>query len=1207
MLEVTPGQKYNILMKRIFDNFDGDLLSDPSVAVFDGKMKELLMDSDMLLLMADRGSGEGTVNLNGQDIHYSQNGASQPRPKNRRRKGKNPLDNNDMPLSEMFKLLNPDSRQALMNQINRQAADGKLDDIMQNIPEAILNKIDSQILDEEFMLRDGLMPVGDNRVQGRDRVMKWLSDFDNVLSRMTTGYDHNILMKFEKDLRDLLGGLDLDLEMANVLGNVVNMTNCDLLDFTASLSGLTDDSRNNVLDKIRKALDEKFSLLVLDDWPQVEDKKFSGGKDRGGGRPVTVDDVMDVLTGKDTLSDEFKCEIERFVIDQALLDEDVLKLIPVDYSVPMHNVVRMNISITPMMTFAKLEDSPPALLTDNFLIDKISETKPQHLIMQLQQVEPFRPDGFVNFNVIDGNAAVIAALEYKKMNSVVGKPLNDFLAHEEMSELLNHKIEKFVKDLEDSIEHSSMGDKPKIEIDAAEVELDMKTKTGATIRVKADIRVDPEQCTVTDDMSSGIKVVRKLYYPVVTMKLVKRPIWELVQNGPMLITKREGRDRAARRTSQEDEVVYANEVAKSMMGCYKHLPVPFFTTTTTHETSCCLGVAEATERMPKPLAELKGKFDQYYLNDEYPTYDLNMRLGGREMHAILSPLTDDKANLSTGISQFGGVLCDCSGSVIVATDMKGRVVDMNNEATAKLMSDSCEDAAQEHLGRHFTRYINPLDRKLVNEQFAACLKSGNPKAFDKMIVMTSCDLSFATGNATYDLTLRLQLYPHFDKYGKIAGIVFEGREVSLIKLEADAARHIFGHDSEPLVYNMVQSQYDVLLEGAYNMTEDQLHDESGQKGCKSLRKAHAPLFGLSTTGTVEKVTHAALKQLSTEDKKYKQVDILNLPFIDWVADRSLNEFKILCERVKADPEVPQVADMFIRGKEIPVQIYVSTWYNSRAEPQGLLVNMCGFLAAFEMDSDGYVLDCTPAAAQALGYTRSEILQTALMNYVDAESSGDALQVGQSLLDDDFTLDENMVVRINMRRKTKRIIQTTWDAVRLDKDKLLVIMHEEKLTNKIRDKAAQMQNLDMHEELLVDRLKRMVPVKYHKELEDQKEDVELSPVERAMQQKEPVKYHYAVMQKHGDIKKTCDAKDFAKYLGAVWQEQRPWELHRLNVYRKSTVEKVFLKISRNHDEMEFSDWETWWNKSDNRKDWDGGSTMVHVDPPGCKDPYDYDRS
>ena len=91
------------------------------------------------------------------------------------------------------------------------------------------------------------------------------------------------------------------------------------------------------------------------------------------------------------------------------------------------------------------------------------------------------------------------------------------------------------------------------------------------------------------------------------------------------------------------------------------------------------------------------------------------------------------------------------------------------------------------------RYIDPLDRKLAVKKFAACLKSGKPKTFDKMIVMTSCDLSFEIGSASYDLTLRLQLYPHFDKYGKIAGIVLEGREVTLIKLESDAAAHIFSH------------------------------------------------------------------------------------------------------------------------------------------------------------------------------------------------------------------------------------------------------------------------------------------------------------------------------------------------------------------------------------------------------------------------------
>merc|ERR1712166_204820 len=917
--------------------------------------------------------------------------------------------------------------------------------------------------------------------------------------------------------------------------------------------------------------------------------RFSGGKTRGGGRPITVDDVMDVLTGEDTLSDEFKCEIERFVIDQGLLDEDVLKLIPVDYSVPMHNVVRMNVSITPMMTFDKLDtlSSTPAMLVDNFLIDKTPDHEPKHLIMQLHQVEPFRPDGFVNFNVIDGNAAAITALEYKNMNSVVGKPLNDFLVGEEMSQMLNDTIKDFVE----QFKHSNMDE----DIAAPQLELDMNTKTGATIRVRAEIRLDPEQFSEVGE--------QKLYYPMVDMVLVKRPFWELVQNGPMLITKRQ-------MASKDDEVTYANQKAKSMMNNYKHLPVNFFNTSTTHEASCCLGVAEPTDRMPEPLAKLQKKFDKFYKQDKFKPNELDLRLGGCDYHAILAPLNDDKESLKAG--EFDSVLCDCSGSVIVATDMKGRVIDMNIEATAKLTSDDFDgDYAKEHLGRHFTRYIDPLDRKLAVKKFAACLKSGKPKTFDKMIVMTSCDLSFEIGSASYDLTLRLQLYPHFDKYGKIAGIVLEGREVTLIKLESDAAAHIFSHQDydgfcEPLEY------MEDTLEEEYNMVEDQYFS----------RKAHAPVFGLSTTGIVEAVTHAALMQLSPEsnspddDHLKHQDDILDHPFVDLSADRSLNEFKILCERVKADPELYLVADMFLKDQEIPVNMSFSTWYNARAEPQGILINMCGCLAAFEIDSDGYVLDCTPAAAQALGYRRSEILNTALVNYVDSSSIveaqnilGELLNNGDDIKDEDWDPEEySKVTRINMQRKTKRVMQTTWDAVRLNQDKAvaLVIMHPEKLTNKSRCKKEDANKPDKYEELLVDRLKKMVPVKYQKEEPDEDEDMELSPVERAQKQTQPVKYHYAVMQKHGDIRGKCEFNDFHKYLGTVWQENRPWELHRLNVYNKKRVKTMFLKISRDAEEMEFEHWEKWWNLSDNRKLWDGGNTMEHVDPPGKKDPYDYDR-
>ena len=41
-------------------------------------------------------------------------------------------------------------------------------------------------------------------------------------------------------------------------------------------------------------------------------------------------------------------------------------------------------------------------------------------------------------------------------------------------------------------------------------------------------------------------------------------------------------------------------------------------------------------------------------------------------------------------------------------------------------------------------------------------------------------------------------------------------------------------------------------------------------------------------------------------------------------------------------------------------------------------------------------------------------------------------------------------------------------------------------------------------------------------------------------------------------------------------------------------------------MNFDTWKMWWDQSDNRKKWDGGLAMTHRNPPGVKDPYDYDK-
>merc|ERR1712091_760543 len=133
-------------------------------------------------------------------------------------------------------------------------------------------------------------------------------------------------------------------------------------------------------------------------------------------------------------------------------------------------------------------------------------------------------------------------------------------------------------------------------------------------------------------------------------------------------------------------------------------------------------------------------------------------------------------------------------------------------------------------------------------------------------------------------------------------------------------------------------------------------------------------------------------------------------------------------------------------------------------------------------------------------------------------------------------------------------------------------------------------------------------------QEEKEQVELSAAEMAQQYTKPVEYHYAVMQAHNTIQEECTFEMFYKYLSFAWPEQRPWGLHRLNVYMKPKVKKTFTMIANygNYpdennkqivkDKMNFDSWKLWWNEEANRSKWDGGALMEHLSPPGSEDPF-----
>ena len=1123
--------------------------------------------SDLVLKFKEEPDGVGSDSA-GPDA-----GATAKKKRKSRKAKPGVLDDEDVPLSELFKMLEPESMELLYNTVNDLALQGEFDDALNAVPAQLRNEME-KIAGEN----NAGLPAGGssqrNKKKRNNTPTDWLTcpELQSLLGNPAVD-------AFDAKVRQVLQDQDLELYMADMLGNSIDLEKCDLLDFAESLQPLTEESRNMVLNTIRDNLDG----MLLDDAPWVEDQTIAidGAQNDQGkagrkkpprkGRPVNPEDVMACLQGGEcNLTDESKCELERFIREKRLLSSDDFKCLPIEL-LDDGTCTALTVGITPMMKFGLNADTQP-LIADSFMIDGNSD-----LVFQL------RAGDSGSYNIIDANATAITALDHRDMRKVVGKSFDDFLFGDESEQLLHDSIIQ-------AIERAQTG-----QSEAVELMLDMKTRDCGRIRVQTKIMLDPNQ-DLSEHMD-GLSPEQR-YLPMLNMKLVPRPIWELVQNGPVLVTTRPtvGSDWGG-----NDMVTFCNDRALDLLEA-KQLPAALFKETKDKTRNPgCFDLSSTAVAVVDNNSSLKRAFQTFYADGQEPERMMeDICLGNHDHHSSISalavgPVPTEPAflNLTMHATNMYGVLVDASGSVIFATDMKGRIIDMNGEATDKLTGEGFEDGnlALDHIGRHYTRYIDSDDRQCVVSKFNSCLKSGKPKTFDQMVTMTSSDFTFDMQAATYDLSLSLQMYPHFDKYGKVAGVVFEGQEVSLIKLEADVAKHIFSYEGEPLEYD------DDVYNELYDADEMDLVEDFGEYGCNKLRKCHAPVLGLDPSGRVDEVTHAALMTLGLEDSD----DALERSFIHFLDQSCHEEFKAICELVKAQSAEPIIMDAKLVGQVIPTRITISPWYDNNAKVKGILVNFSDGLAAFEMDSDGYVLDCTPAAARALGYTRSDIIGKALISLVDDDSCVDALDTLSELLFEEELVGENKVVRIDMQRQTKRVIQTTWDAVRLDKDKdvAVVVMHKEKLTNKVR-RQGDMGEMDSEEV----KLRAMVPLDNRTEAD--KEKVELTAVEKARLQTEPVKYHYVVMQEHNQLDGECDFDSFRKYLAAVWQEQRPWELHRLNVYMKSKLQKVFAQISRGQETMDYAAWEEWWNISPNRVEWDGGVTMTHLNPPGRIDPFDYDK-
>jgi len=285
------------------------------------------------------------------------------------------------------------------------------------------------------------------------------------------------------------------------------------------------------------------------------------------------------------------------------------------------------------------------------------------------------------------------------------------------------------------------------------------------------------------------------------------------------------------------------------------------------------------------------------------------------------------------------------------------------------------------------------------------------------------------------------------------------------------------------------------------------------------------------------------------------------------------------------------------------------WYDDAAKLKGVVVSWEGELAGFSLDSDGYVTDCTDAAARQLGYDKEDIFGKALVTFVDDDS---LLMMGDSIMDifdedwdeSPFEDIEDQVCKVVMVRQSGRMVQTTWDMTRIEganpkKKYAMVVMHKEKWLG-VRGRERAKQQIQEKEEVHLKSVGGRVTDRGHAPVaKPTKEKVELTALEKAETEEDPCQFHYVVMQNQNLIDQPCDFNTFKVYLRAMNPpEHRPWGLHKTNCFMKRAMETKFKEISGGElGKFSFKDWEAWWNQSTNRSQWDGGPKMAHIKPPG----------
>jgi len=601
-----------------------------------------------------------------------------------------------------------------------------------------------------------------------------------------------------------------------------------------------------------------------------------------------------------------------------------------------------------------------------------------------------------------------------------------------------------------------------------------------------------------------------------------------------------------------------------------------------------------------------------------------------------------------------GVMVDGSGSILIATNLDGRVIDLNNEASEKLTGDDLPEGltvAQTHIGHHFTQYIDIEDRRKVAAKFQKVVQTGQtPDDFEDQITLNSNDSGFdADGQpigAGYDMLVRLHLYPHFDKHGEPAGVIFEGEEVSERILEAHVANQVFKWDADMEGYNADKTEL-YTDDASDNYADDDFKTQQAkfkelyQNSQSDLRMFHGPMVSLNSSQKVEAITLAALSFLNPGAKYDDLVEeeaceeAIGKKFTKYLKDTKSQAFIDACKQVEKTNQPIIFDTQLMDGETVSShkKFAIAPRYNAKAKSQGTIIGLMGsFISSFSLDSDGYVIDCSLSAATQLGYkSRTDVIgKDLIQSFVDQDSFVHATDMLSDFLHapemgELLGKDDTRVSRIEMIRRTKRVLQTTWEVflqpTNNDKRVVIVIMHKERiLESKARVEAQDQEAEDEMEKDLIEIID-LTPMKQMEPVPPPEDHVvvHLTPVERAQQQTEPIKYHFAVMQKEGDIEQEVAYEDFKKYVCAVKNADRPWEMHRVNRFQASALKKAWLAIyilnpDCNRSSMpeladqrlSFATWEIWWNKTEFRTGWDGGTTMTHISPPGEKDPFDYDK-